>query len=178
MGVFYMKLLKIFQFLLLFSLTDCGIDETNTSAPARNYGDLNAYVTEFIQQMTHAGITVDANQLATIQYVDLHQYDPTNRSLGVCLYAKPSYIKLSLKLEKNSLLFKWILFHELGHCLMGAYHSDNPNSLMSSFVPLTLRANKEKQLADSMQIFITEYINNEIELMPTYSYIEPQDLNQ
>jgi hypothetical protein len=91
--------------------------------------DFQTTVDRFVIEAEKRNIKVDLNNLEIL-------YGETNGALGIC--SKQGNLKIititpSLQSATDDLLSEVIL-HELGHCVLGRVHSEDPTSIMHATI--------------------------------------------
>ncbi len=121
----------LFSSLLLVSSCDSSSSSSSSSASEISGlgidADFQTTVDRFEEEAAIRGITVNLNGL-DIQYGD------TDGAFGLC-YTSTKNIVLNRFLQTASDdLLSEIILHELGHCVLGRDHSDDPTSIMHATI--------------------------------------------
>ena len=113
----------IFVGLLSWVLIGCEQDEPLESSPVDN--QLQRFVSTFESEAAARGIFIDVDDLGVrVEFADI---DETN-VLGVCYYH--SHAPGRIEIDRSSwnrlstLYREFVVFHELGHCILGRGHTE------------------------------------------------------
>ena len=171
--------------LLLIFATGCGVDneQAHPKTIEKNFGKYGVYVDRFIEIATQAGIDsqlLDNNNLVAITYFENAEDERIDKSaIGVCFSGDSSTIKIKKSFEETATVqaIKWVLFHEMGHCLFNAKHSDDWHSLMTPSLPLDVYlASDISDIAEhKAEHFMQDYLDNKIAVAKT---AEPLVINR
>ena len=157
-------------FLLIFVLIGCGTDEktqTRSEVPAKNYGKYEMFVDNFLALAQQEGVTIDKKQIDNLKLIGTTEREQivelgfNKFSLGVCLSQKYNTIYLEKNFSETTKfpLLKWVMFHELGHCILNAEHIEEKNSLMASRVPDDIYFIKDDKIVDdAARDFFKQYL--------------------
>ena len=122
----------LFSSAILLSSCDSSSSSASSSSASEISGlgidpDFQTTVDRFEEEVAIRGIAVNLNGL-DIQYGD------TDGAFGLC-YPSTKNIVLNRFLQNSSDdLRNEIILHELGHCVLGRDHSDDPTSIMHATV--------------------------------------------
>lgn len=139
--------------MFLFSmLTACGMDTETIRyrLPPRDYGDYAAYVDDYMDYARLYGVAERTyiKQFTTITVAD-NLADEDDPEVAAVCWSQTNILKnrvtvVSVRIVisrefnadyKNTILMRWTMFHELGHCLHGLPHVDNPKEIMNPMLP-------------------------------------------
>lgn len=164
--------------LLLLSIfvISCGVENEQTppKTTKKDFGKYNIYVDSFIKIANQAGIDtqkLESNKLAAITSFEENQIEGLDKSaVGVCLSGDFNTIKIKKSFEERATIsaLKWILFHEMGHCIFNAKHSDDNESLMTPYLPLEiyLAENTSNLVEQKAEQFMQDFLENKIPIQP------------
>lgn len=128
--------MKHLSLLLILTVTvACGKPKTKTDSPITPCGSQCAgYITEFESRNLMAGGSPNPTNLQVLLVDDL-----ANNILGTCTMGA-AFVKInrSLWVQLNKAHREELIFHELGHCVLGRLHNNTmngtyPESLMHSY---------------------------------------------
>jgi hypothetical protein len=161
--------------LVSLMLVGCGVEEQKAKAPelpAVDYGSYGVYVNEFLILASEAGIdmkninTSKLRLIGTFDKSETKELEIDKYALGVCLKNRQyNIIKIQNTFGDYARMpvKKWVMFHELGHCLLNAEHTDSEKgSLMVSHVPYEAYVAKDDTLViEATKEFMAQYLENE-----------------
>ncbi len=131
-----MKNLFLILPLYLFFLVSCdsGSSDSLSSSIGNSEVDprLQVYLDEFLTEADRRGVTVNGNRLSTlsIQFGELE-----SGTLGICSSSSRENV-ITVSTEATEDQFRWVVVHELGHCILRMEHRDNTLSAMNSALSL------------------------------------------
>lgn len=169
------------QLALVLLLTGCGVndnDHVNTpmeppvtfedlSHKDGTYGDFTKYVVEFKYLVELATGIRPTDHLESIKYAETSQEKvwalchtwTYNNAPNVIVKAK---IELDPNMaDKSKILERVVILHELGHCIMGSDHVNDPSDLMNPTVPADITENEAnahikhymQRLTDGVEVY-------------------------
>jgi len=139
-------------FILLF-LIGCGTEKVveepnhsifNSNIPQKNWGDFSNYVDDFMAVAKIYGKDRDAriDALKTIKVVDTLVAEKEAECERICYdddntlaYTQISITQDTVNQFLGEPVFRFIMFHELAHCLLNMQHTTTENSLMYPITP-------------------------------------------
>ena len=117
---------KLFAILIALSLTACAIDD-NDLGNGENLIDteLQAFVDDFEAEALSRGYAIDIDALGVrVELADISQ----NNVAGACYHNRddPGRIEIDALFynRMTNLQREFVVFHELGHCVLGRDHSE------------------------------------------------------
>lgn len=131
-----MKMLTYFIFITIF-ITCCGTDKPAVIDP-----ELQTYFNRFVEDHKHytnnAHLDTSYFELEFVDEIDSPEDHPENIINGQCI----SYAKGDKRVEINRKRYDvmtedtkyWLLYHELGHCLLDLPHQDKKYGIMNTFM--------------------------------------------
>jgi hypothetical protein len=138
--------MKFLIFLVL--LVGCGVEEKVDKS--KDFADLGEYVTDYLKIAQEINIPIDADRLQSITYADFHIANKDGAILGSCTFGYYSQIEISNIFQNNKTsALRWVMYHELGHCLLNALHDENIDSIMSAHIPVYLAFDRYDDADDS-----------------------------
>lgn len=105
--------------------------EYGTNPPEINDSTVRRFVDEFIEVAEQHGIHLNVNYISKIEFVD--KINNNTALLGYCSGTARSQI-IQLKKVTNIRILKVLVFHELGHCMLGESHSSDVHDIMYEFI--------------------------------------------
>lgn len=132
--------------LIIFVLIGCGTEEEKNQRPElppKNYGKYEMFVDNFIAIAEQEGVTIGKQQVDNLRLIDTTDQEQIinlgfNKStLGVCLTRRYNSIHIEKRFSETARasLLKFVMFHELAHCLLNVEHIKDKNSLMAEQLP-------------------------------------------
>jgi len=116
--------------LLLFVSCDSGSSGSSSSSIASSNVDarLQVYLNEFMAEAGKRGVALNGNRLSRldIQFGELEQ-----GTLGTCSSSSEKN-EITINNDINQSQIRWVVMHELGHCILRIEHRDNVLSVMNS----------------------------------------------
>ena len=116
--------IPVFAFLSFIYLTSCNSDDVELIA-ADVKDDLQTYVERFEKEAAVRSILIDVGGLGVhLSFVDI----PEDNVLGVCFYHSNALGRIEIDQPTWSRLSdlgkEYVVFHELGHCVLARGHSE------------------------------------------------------
>ena len=139
--------------LFLLFLIGCGTETIQTNShslldkqiPEKNWGEFSDYVDDFVSNAKVYGkdqyIRLDTLKVITVvDKLDSVDKEADCRRFcysddGTLAYSQIQVTQKSIDLFFGEPTFRYLMFHELAHCLLGAQHNDTKNSLMYPVIP-------------------------------------------
>jgi len=156
--------------LIIFVLIGCGTEEEKNQQPElpqKNYGKYEMFVDNFIAIAEQEGVVVGKQQIDNLRLIDTADQEQilnlgfNKYTLGVCLIQRYNSIHIEKRFSETAkaTLLKFVIFHELGHCLLNAEHTHDKSSLMAEQLPdFVYFTNDEKVFDNAIRKFFQNYL--------------------
>jgi hypothetical protein len=166
-------------FLLALLVVGCGYDEipqldetpknpiTTADSQPVNFGVYQKYVDNFLEIAKQENVNTNNLPIKKLQLIgtfekeDIYELEINKFALGVCFKHRYNTILLQRNLVETAKipLIKWVIFHELGHCIFDVEHSTDKTSLMADHVPYEIfTASDDRIVNDAARKFMREYL--------------------
>lgn len=147
----------------------CGIETEKIPLTSVNkdFGKYSTYVEHFLEIASQAGIdtkNLKSNRLTLITSFEDNKLEGLDKlAVGACFTGEYNTIKIKKSFEEISTVpsLKWVLFHEMGHCIFNAKHSVDVESLMTPYLPLEVYLAKDTSdlVEQKAEQFMQDYLN-------------------
>lgn len=122
--------------IIILSVVLCGCDSSDFSVLEPETAEVGAEQTlaaglqGFLDEAKARNVHIDPHN---IERLDLVSRNMPPGILGSCRETKEGRLEVVISEDLHDEDLEWVLFHELGHCLLGMIHRDENPSVMNAY---------------------------------------------